>query len=393
MQTLKGLKDNLKIELNNILTYWESNTIDIENGGFIGHIDYPNKKQPKRNKGIILNSRILWAFSAASNYYKDNRYKDICERSFTYLKKYFKDEVFGGVFWEVDYLGFPVNKRKQSYAQAFTLYALSEYYIFSKNEEAKSWATTIFNLLENKAFDIKNNGYTEAFNENWTNISDMRLSEKDENVAKTMNTHLHILEAYTTFYKINPTKKVKAALLNLLRIFRDKFLTEEYHFHLFFDENWNLKSSVYSYGHDVETAWLLIEAAKVINEKYVLKEIEEIGLKVINKFMTVAIDKEGGVMNEINTETNHIDTDRHWWQQAEAIVGLYYAYQITKEDKYINEVFKIWNFIDKYIIDHAHGEWFWLVNEKGKHNPEDEKVGMWKCPYHNSRACIQVLSL
>ncbi len=392
MDIVENLKTNLETELNNILSFWKNSTIDTEQGGFIGHIDYPNIKQLKSNKGIILNTRILWSFSAASNYYKDNRYSNLCERSFTYLKNHFKDTVFGGVFWEVDYLGNPVNKKKQSYAQAFAIYALSEYYLFSKNEKAKSWAIEIFNLIETKTLDTKNNGYIEAFNEDWSDIEDMRLSEKDDNVAKTMNTHLHILEAYTTFYKIHPIKKVKTALLNLLKIFRDKFMSDNHHFHLFFDKQWNLKSTVFSYGHDIETSWLLIEASKVINEKAILKEIEQIALKVVNRFITVAIDKDNGVMNEINTATGHIDTDRHWWQQAEAIVGLYYAYKITKEYIYIEKASQIWAFIDTYIIDHNHGEWYWLVDKNGKHNPEDEKIGMWKCPYHNSRACLQIIS-
>lgn len=393
MNSIASLQDSLQIELKNILSYWEDNTIDNLHGGFIGHIDYPDIKQHKMNKGIILNSRILWSFSAAANHYKNDKYAAICKRSYNYLKQYFNDEIFGGVFWEVDYLGTPTNKRKQVYAQAFTIYALSEYYLFSKDEEVKNWAITLFNLIEEKSFDSKDNGYIEAFAENWDAIEDMRLSEKDENYAKTMNTHLHILEAYTTFYKIHPEKQVKDALINLITLFTDKFLSKDFHFHLFFDEKWTLKSSVYSYGHDVETAWLLIEAAKVINEPLLLSKIEQIAVKVVDRFIEVAIDEQAGTKNCIDLTTGIVDTDRHWWPQAEAMVGIFYVYKITGDEKYHELVLRIWDFIDKNVIDHTYGEWLGVIDENGNHDPKNEKVGMWKCPYHNSRACIQIAAI
>lgn len=393
MNSIASLQDSLQIELKNILSYWEDNTIDNLHGGFIGHIDYPDIKQHKMNKGIILNSRILWSFSAAANHYKNDKYAAICKRSYNYLKQYFNDEIFGGLFWEVDYLGTPTNKRKQVYAQAFTIYALSEYYLFSKDEEVKNWAITLFNLIEEKSFDNKDNGYIEAFAENWDAIEDMRLSEKDENYAKTMNTHLHILEAYTTFYKIHPEKQVKDALINLITLFTDKFLSKDFHFHLFFDEKWTLKSSVYSYGHDVETAWLLIEAAKVINEPLLLSKIEQIAVKVVDRFIEVAIDEQAGTKNCIDLTTGIVDTDRHWWPQAEAMVGIFYVYKITGDEKYHELVLRIWDFIDKNVIDHTYGEWLGVIDENGNHDPKNEKVGMWKCPYHNSRACIQIAAI
>jgi len=262
--------------------------------------------------------------------------------------------------------------------------------LFSNNEEAKNWAIEIFYLIEKHAFDVANEGYIEAFNEEWSPIEDMRLSEKDENEAKTMNTHLHILEAYTTLFKIYPAENVKMALERLVNAFLTKFLRDNGHLDLFFDEQWNLKSSIYSFGHDIETAWLLIEAAKILNNPGLLKRTQDAALLITNTFISEAIDKDGAVMNEINTQTGSIDTDRHWWQQAEAIVGLYYAFQITNDEEYINVAVKIWDFIEEKVIDHKYGEWFWLIDENGNYNPKDEKIGMWKCPYHNSRAAIQI---
>lgn len=390
MNTLFTLKKSLEEELNLILCFWKENTVDQLNGGFIGQIEYPDIKKPLSNKGIILNARILWTFSAASNLYKDKRYDDLCQRSFDYLNTNFKDKKYGGVFWELDYQGNVVNPRKQIYAQAFMIYALSEYYLYSKNEESKIWAIDIFNLIEKHALDYANKGYVEAFSQEWELISDMRLSEKDINAPKTMNTHLHIVEAYTTFFKIYPEKSVKEALEKLILLFLDTFYHQNGHFNLFFDQNWNLISNTYSYGHDIETAWLLIEAAKSIQNESLLQKVEHIAIDIANRFVEEAIDEEGGVMNEINNQTGHVDTDRHWWPQAEGIVGLYYTYQITKNTLYIDHAFAIWRFIQEHIKDHTYGEWFWRIDADGNYNPKDEKVGMWKCPYHNSRACIQL---
>ncbi len=390
INTWADLQKAMKDELNNILNFWKHNTLDTLNGGYIGHIDYPDIKRPEHHKGIILNTRLLWTFSAASIFYKNDKYTDLCTRSYEYLKKYFIDHNYGGVIWEVDYKGNPVNNRKQIYAQAFMIYALSEYYQFSKNEESKTLAITLFDLIEKYALDPKHGGYIEAFNQDWSPITDMRLSSKDKNVEKTMNTHLHLLEAYTKLYQIHPKKNIGVALKNLIHLFLTKFITKNNHLHLFFDVKWNLKSTIYSYGHDIETTWLLIKAAKTLNEKNIIHIIERMALQITDTFLNEAIANDGGVINEINYKSREIDTDRHWWQQAEAIVGLYYAYQIKQDENYLKKAIQIWNFITTKVIDYKHGEWHWLIDSDGNFDKKNEKIGMWKCPYHNSRACIEI---
>lgn len=215
--------DKVGSELNNILVFWQNNAPDNQYGGFVGRIDHFGAIVPKASKGIILNTRILWAFSAASNHFKDNRFQDECERAYGYLKDNFKDKDYGGVYWQLDYLGKPTIQRKQVYAQAFAIYALAEYYKYCQREEALHWAMELFQLLENHAIDRQFEGYTEAFAENWNAIEDVRLSEKEPNTPKTMNTHLHVLEAYTTLYEVNQDPKVHHALENLIRLFLDKF--------------------------------------------------------------------------------------------------------------------------------------------------------------------------
>jgi len=384
----KTLKSEVKLELFNILDYWVNNTIDLEYGGFVGKIDHFNNVMKNADKGIILNTRILWSFSAVSNYLQTDLYKDICDRSYNYLKEFFNDDMHQGLYWELNYKGEPLNKRKQVYAQAFGIYALSEYYSLSKNEEVKKWAIKLFELIEKNAKDQKRLGYLEAFNEDWSTIKDMRLSKKDMNASKTMNTHLHVLEAYTSLLKIYDNKELKESLKILIELFLEKFLNSRNHFDLFFDENWNLLSNSVSYGHDIETAWLLIEAAKVIGDGDLLKQTEILEAEVADTFLEEGIDIDGAVINEKNLSINHVDTDRHWWPQMEALVGLNYAYKIKKEEKYITNSLKIWDFTKKYIIDHKNGEWHFRVDKKGKPYRSEDKVSMWKAPYHTTRACI-----
>ena len=386
----KTLKSELNNELYNILNYWTENTLDLKYGGFVGRIDHYNNIIPEASKGIILNTRILWSFSAASNHLKTNEYKNICDRAYDYLKKHFNDPINEGLYWELDFKGNTTNSRKQIYAQAFGIYALSEYYMFSKNEDAKNWAIKLFKLIEKHAKDTKKLGYLEAFNKDWSPIEDMRLSEKDMNASKTMNTHLHILEAYTSLAKIYDNDDLKESLTVLTSLFLNTFLNKENHYELFFDDDWNLLSHSVSYGHDIEAAWLVIEAAKQINNNELLKKANKVAIDVANTFLAEGIDTEGAVINEKNISTNHKDTDRHWWPQVEALVGLKYAYELTNDNKYINASQKIWQFTKNNLLDSKNGEWFFRVDKLGNIYKNEDKVSMWKAPYHTSRACIML---
>ena len=384
----KKISDSLSKELLNILDYWTNNSIDDVNDGFIGERDHFNTIVPNASKGIILNSRILWSFSAASNHYQTNKYKSICEQSYDYLTTFFKDEKYGGVYWELDFEGKPLNKRKQVYAQAFMIYALSEYYLFSKNQDALDWAIDIYELIEKHVKDPIHKGYIEAFNEDWSPIKDMRLSDKDVNEVKTMNTHVHVLEAYTNLYKVYKNASLRQHLVELIELFLNKFLNAKNHLNLFFNEQWNLKGNIISYGHDIETAWLLIEAAKIIEDAALLQKTEKSAILIADTFLNEGVDTDGGVFNDYNPDTNQLDGDKHWWAQVEAMVGLQYAYAITKDEKYLDSSANILEFIKQNIIDHKNGEWFWRVDKNRNLYTSEYKMGMWKAPYHNSRACM-----
>ncbi|MCX2678602.1 AGE family epimerase/isomerase [Galbibacter sp. EGI 63066] len=389
---LKIIKNELREELKSIISYWKTYSIDTENDGFIGRRDHYNHPIQQANKGIILNSRLLWSFSAILNSKeKDPDLKSYAERAFQYLHDHFRDKKYGGVYWELDHKGKPTIRKKQIYAQAFTVYALSEYYLFSEDKKAKAWAITIFELIEKHAFDTEKNGYIEAFEGDWKPIQDMRLSDKDLNGSKTMNTHLHILEAYTTLYKIHPEKAVKDALENLITLFLEKFLNKDYNFELFFDDDWNLQGELISFGHDIEAIWLLVDAAKSTKNDNLLQKVNAILVPVSDTFLKKGYIKAKGVLNEMDRATKKIDTDRHWWPQVEAMIGLYYSYEHSGNTVYKDALIDIWEFTKKHIIDRENGEWFFRIDENFKPYTNEDKTSMWKSPYHISRACLVLI--
>lgn len=388
-KTISSLIKALDSELENILNFWIEKAVDKQYGGFVGSIDQDGKVNSTANKGAILNARILWSFSAAYNYTSEQKYRDAADRAFDYLKNNFIDTINGGVFWELDYKGVPVNTRKQAYAQGFAIYGLSEYYKASGNKQSLELAKDIFEIIENRFFDNEHNGYIEALGEGWEQLSDMRLSPKDANEPKSMNTHLHILEPYTNLYRYWKSEKLAASIKNLIDIFLNHIINNKTaNFQLFFDYDWTVKSDIVSYGHDIEGSWLLFEAAQVLNNSTLMKKTAEMALRMVDTTIENGMAPDGSVYNEKNGE--HLDTDRHWWPQAEALVGLVNAWQLSNNINYLSHAEKIWHYIDNNIIDKKNREWFWKVNNEGKTDSNDEKVGFWKCPYHNSRAMIEV---
>lgn len=389
----ESLKDSLSVILrNNILDYWVRYTIDNKYGGFAGYVGPDNKVNEKASKGIVLNSRILWAFSAGSLFLKDDSYAEVADRAYAYISDRFFDNKNGGVYWELDYRGQPLSRKKQVYAQAFAIYALTEYYRLSGKSEALEKAKGIYHLLEKHSYDGKHRGYIEAFSESWDDLDDVRLSEKDKNARKTMNTHLHVLEAYTNLYRVWTDKIVGDSLKRLINVFNGHFVSNNNHLNLFFSEDWKLTDNIISFGHDIEFSWLFTEAAEVLTDQALIKRARGTALNMVNTFINEAFDSSGGIINEKNLDTRHVDYDKHWWVQAEAVVGLVNAYQISREKTYLDRALKLWSFIDSFVIDHEHGEWFSRISSQGLPYSEDEKAGFWKCPYHNTRTCIEVSS-
>lgn len=379
----------LEGEMDHILDFWIKQTVDKENGGFYGKIRSSGVRVKDASKGAILNGRILWSFSAAYNYNGNKKYLEMADYAFNYFADHFIDKKNGGVFWELDYKGNPINTRKQAYAQGFAIYGLSEYYRASGNERSLQLAQELFWTIEKQFYDKEFGGYIEALSEDWSPLEDMRLSVKDANEPKSMNTHLHIIEPYTNLYRCWKNPILADSIRKLLRIFLDKIIDNKTaHFNLFFDMDWKVKSSIISYGHDIEGSWLLSEAAELLGDERLIEEANAMAIRMVNVTRDEGSDSDGSIFYE--KEGTHLDTDKHWWPEAEAMVGYTDAWKKTDDTSYLVLAEKIWDFIDLHIVDHELGEWFWRVDKEGNPYETDEKTGFWKCPYHNTRAMIEV---
>jgi mannobiose 2-epimerase len=389
---LKRYKREMENELNEILSWWMQKTPDEQNGGFIGKIDHNNRTYPTAPKGSVLNSRILWSFSSAHNLTGNKEYLRIAERAFNYLTENFIDKEFGGVYWSVNFKGEPLDQKKQIYALAFAVYGLSEYYRSLKDENAMGMAIELYNAILKYSYDEKFGGYIEAFTKDWKEIEDLRLSTKDANERKSMNTHLHLLEAFTNLYRTWKDKALKQRLIELIRIFLDYIIDKNTrHLILFFDEQWNPKSNIISYGHDIEAAWLLQEAAEVIEDDSLLNDVKKTSISIAEAAAT-GLDQDGGIWYEYDASQQYLTRQKHSWPQAESMIGFFNTWQITGDQKFLHQSLQSWQFVKDYMLDKNLGEWYWGVNSDHSPMIEEEKVGIWKCPYHNSRACMEIIN-
>ena len=390
--TLDELKRETLQELtDDILHFWMDRTVDPQNGGFYGQITGQGVLMPQSEKGVILNSRILWTFSSAYRLLAIKEYLLMATRAKDYLLRCFYDHELKGVYWTVDFEGKPLETKKQIYALSFALYGLSEYHRATGDEESLRYAVELFETIEKYSFDSDKNGYWEALTRDWQPIEDMRLSDKDENLCKTTNTHLHIMEAYMNLYRVWKDERLRNQLRNLICLFRDRIVDPETgHLKLFFDDEWNTQNNLVSYGHDIETSWLLHEAAMVLGDEDLLAQIEKYAL-LLALAADEGLNKDGSMNYEMSMTDFHLVTDRHWWVQAENVVGHVNLYQHFGNEEALQRATEGWAYIKQHLIDNRDGEWFWSVSEQGVPNRLDDKVGLWKCPYHNSRMCMEIL--
>ena len=387
-QWLASIKQELE---SNILSFWMEHTLDEKNGGFYGFISRDLTVNQGAGKSLVLNTRILWTFASAYRITGNESYLKIAERAYRYVNEYFTDQQYGGLYWMIDAEGKPAETKKQVYGQAFAIYAFSEYYRATGSEAALQQAIELFHTLERYSYDQEYKGYFEALTRDWQETGDNSLSEKDLNEKKSMNTHLHVMEGYTNLYRVWKSDELHAKLKELIEITIKHIINEDNaHFILFFDEQWNRKSEHISYGHDIEGSWLLVEAAEVLGDEALLASARAIAIRMAEATLNEGVDGDGGLFNEAGPE-GLIDTDKDWWPQAEAVVGFYNAYQMTGDEKYREASARSWQFIESFIVDKEHGEWHWSVKRDGSPSGNIEKVSPWKCPYHNGRACFEMI--
>lgn len=387
----RAFRSNLE---ENILPYWLR--LEDPAGGYYGRKDAGEVLHADAPRGCILNARILWTFSSAALALGNKEYEEAARRQMRYFTDHFIDREFGGCYWSVNADGTPCDTKKQHYAIAFAIYALSEYYRLTGEEEALATAKELFHAIEKYSRDHEGSGYYEAANRDWTPIADMRLSDKDMNSEKTMNTHLHILEGYTNLLRVCRTPEVEEATSSLLRLFNEVIIDRSNsHMGLFFDRDMKRVEHGISYGHDIEASWLMLEAAEVIGDAALMEET----LAATKQLAIAALEgvrPDGSMVYEMHGD-GRLDTDRHWWVQAEAVVGQLYLWRFHGEESALDKAIATWKYIDSHLVDHENGEWWWRRSENEADLASgadlvryaEDKAGFWKCPYHNSRMCLE----
>ena len=392
IQMKKEISAHLQQDL---IPFWKS-LRDQEYGGYYGFLDHEYRVDKKAVKGCILNSRITWFFSNAYIILKEESLLKEAEHGFCFLKEHCWDKENGGVYWSVRYDGTPEETLKHTYNQAFSIYALSSYYEASKDKEALQMAYQLYELIEGRMRDEK--GYKEAFDWTFQEIDNEKLSENGVIAHRTMNTFLHVFEAYTELYRVDKNPEVKEKLVWMLELFADKIYNPTLkRQEVFFDDNWNSILDLHSYGHDIETAWLLDRGVEILGEDKYRNLILPITRELTEKIYEVAFDGRS-LSNEC--EKGNVNTDRIWWVQAETLVGFLNGYQKrVKEgdeaEKYLKAAINVWSYIKENVIDHRHlsgcgKEWYEVLNENNKPYIKP-MVQPWKCPYHNGRMCMEVI--
>ncbi|GAA0554294.1 mannobiose 2-epimerase [Rhizomicrobium palustre] len=381
----------------NILPFWPRYVLDREGGGFFGEVgpDLSIRKQAPR--ASVLNTRLLWTYATAAREISPE-WRPIADWAFEYVRKNFWDPQHGGLFWQLDGKGAPLDPRKQTYAQAFGIYALAEYHRLTGDAAPLELAKRLYLLIEQHAFDPEFGGYIEARGRAFEPLADMRLSEKDLNSPKSMNTHLHVLEGYTNLLRVWPDPGLKEKQKALITVMLDRIADAETgHFKLFFDERWASLNDHVSFGHDIEGSWLLWEAAEVLGDAALIERVRIVAIKMARVALAEGLDADGSMLFDADTTGRLLDVKKHWWVQAEAVVGFYNAYQLTGEEAFRAASFKAWEFIEHHVVDRVHGEWHAKLSREGvalteAEDPDSVLAGPWKCPYHNARVCYEMLN-
>ena len=374
--------------VNDIIPFWKKLRDDVY-GGYYGFMDYDLKVDEKAVKGCILNSRITWFFANAYMVLKDESLLEEAKHGYEFMCKHCLDNENGGIFWTVQYDGTPDETMKHTYNQAFAIYALSSYYDASKDKEALSKAFELFELIETKCRDEI--GYKEAFDVKFDEIENDKLSENGVMADRTMNTLLHVFEAYTELYRVSGDERVKEKLKEIMDTAADKIYNPELkRQEVFFDNDYNSILDLYSYGHDIETAWLMDRGLEILGDEAYTQKISPITKTLTRQIYDIAFDGHS-LSNEC--EKGVVDTSRIWWVQAETIVGFLNGYEKTPENKeYLDAAKAVWEFIKEYVIDKREGsEWYWRVRQDGTPVEGEPIVEPWKCPYHNGRMCFEVI--
>ena len=372
-----------------ILPYWLK--LKDPRGGFYGEVAADGTVLYDAPRGVILNARLVWSFAAAFAALKDTQYLVAAVHARDYFLEHFCDHKYGGVYWSVDAAGERLDTKKQLYAQGFAIYGLSELYKVTGDDEVLKNAVNLYKVVETYFADKENGGYIEALARDFSPLEDMSLSAHDINADKTMNSHLHVLEAYANLYQVWPDEELKAAVERLLDIIGTKVMAPDGHLRLYFQKDWSVMPGGVSYGHDIETSWLALECAMALKDIDVVNRVRPWAL-AMGRAGNEGLLPDGSMRYEKLPDGKY-DDSRQWWVQAETVVGNLWLWKYHSDLQGTERALAAWNYIREKLVDTQDGEWWWAVLPDGSADLSQPKAGFWKCPYHNTRMCLQVLSL
>ncbi|MCL2811060.1 MAG: AGE family epimerase/isomerase [Clostridia bacterium] len=379
----------------NILPFWLKYSVDHQSGGYYGEVGYDGTPDPAADRCLILNARILWTFAAAYRILGDEQYLKEANRAYAYFIEYFIDPEYGGAYFALDSSGAPKEDFKMVYGQAFAIYALSEYHRATGHKAALGEAIHIFELLETHAFDPANLGYKESFQRNWELFDFMpHIQTYDaQGCAKSMNTHLHLIEAYTSLLRVWRNPRLEQKVREHLEVMLSSIVNHDTgHYHMYFELDWTPLGRCISYGHDIEGSWLMAETIEVLGDEALMEKAKPVFLQMASACLDESVASDGSMIYEFDPEFGHRDTQRSWWVQAEAVVGFLNAWQLGGEQRFLDAALKTFAYINHNIADHEFGEWFSSTGEDGRSiDPRDNKASAWKCPYHNARMCLEII--
>ena len=373
----------------NILPFWLG--LQDPRGGFYGEVTSDGLVREDALRGVILNARLIWTFAAAYGALREAAYLRAAIHARDWFLAHFYDHEFGGVYWSVAADGQPLDSKKQLYAQGFAIYGMSELYKVNRDAETLDHAIHLYRVVESRFADPVNGGYAEALARDFTPLEDMSLSAHDINADKTMNSHLHLMEAYANLYQVWPDQGLKERLVALLEIFGTRIMAPDGHLQLYFRRDWSVLGGGVSYGHDIETSWLILECAFALRDPDVENRVRPWALS-LGRAGNEGLLPDGSLRYERLPDGTY-DDSRQWWVQAETVVGNLWLWKYHGDEAAVEAALRCWAYIRDHLIDHGNGEWWWAVLPDGSLDLSQPKAGFWKCPYHNSRMCLQSLQV
>lgn len=368
---LEALREAWRAELDHLFAWWAHHL--PAGDGFHGEIGNDGQPVAGAERGLVLNARLLWFFSAYHRFSGDTQSRALADRAAEYLRTAFVDHRHGGLVWSVDAAGNAVDRRKFVYGHGFALYGFAEHFRVTGAASSRVMAAELFALIEARFRDPQHGGYVIELRDDWR-LQPHRAFWRPKPPAKDSNTLLHVLEAFSLWCEVAPSPAVAEALRQSIDLFR-RHIVADGHLKLAFRRDWRDLGHGTSFGHDIEASWLLHRAAVALGDQVLADEVSDLALGLARTALAQGLGGDG-----------------EWWAAAEAMVGFCNAWQLSGDTAYLDAVRELWSFIKaQHVVPSSSGhEWTWFPQGSGK--ADHYLAGAWKCPYHNGRALMELLN-